>query len=52
MIVRWKPIGFQVPHRNPFDHMLIAQSRIERLPILPLDPIFKECSIQSIQVDW
>jgi PIN domain nuclease of toxin-antitoxin system len=30
------------PHRDPFDRMLIAQSRIEDLPFVTKDPVFKE----------
>jgi PIN domain nuclease of toxin-antitoxin system len=30
------------PHRDPFDRLLIAQSRLENLPIVSQDPIFAE----------
>ncbi|MHB8423153.1 MAG: type II toxin-antitoxin system VapC family toxin [Leptospirales bacterium] len=36
------------PHRDPFDRMLIAQSRIDNLPIITLDPVFKEYSVQVV----
>lgn len=28
------------PHRDPFDRMLIAQSRLEGLPVIMTDPVF------------
>lgn len=28
-------------HRDPFDRMLIAQSRIEELPVVTADPVFE-----------
>jgi PIN domain nuclease of toxin-antitoxin system len=28
------------PHCDPFDRMLITQSRIENLPVLTADPVF------------
>ena len=33
------------PHRDPFDRMLIAQSRIENLPVLTADPVFGQYSV-------
>lgn len=29
------------PHRDPFDRMLIAQSRLERMPVVGNDPVFR-----------
>ena len=37
------------PHRDPFDRMLIAQSRLEGLPILTNDPVFAQ---YACQVTW
>jgi len=30
------------PHRDPFDRMLMAQSKLEKLPLITSDPVFKE----------
>lgn len=32
--------GYDLSHRDPFDRMLAAQSEIERLPLVTLDPAF------------
>jgi PIN domain nuclease of toxin-antitoxin system len=37
------------PHRDPFDRMLIAQSKLEKLPLVTCDPIFSE---YSVTVAW
>jgi PIN domain nuclease of toxin-antitoxin system len=36
------------PHRDPFDRMLIAQGRIEGLPIVTSDRVFKQYSVELI----
>jgi PIN domain nuclease of toxin-antitoxin system len=36
------------PHRDPFDRMLIAQARIERLPVVTLDPVFKSYRVKVV----
>jgi PIN domain nuclease of toxin-antitoxin system len=36
-------------HRDPFDRILIAQSQVERLPLLSLD---RQISQYSVQVVW
>ena len=36
------------PHRDPFDRMLIAQGRAEKLPILTNDPVFAAYGAQVI----
>jgi PIN domain nuclease of toxin-antitoxin system len=36
------------PHRDPFDRILIAQSRIEELPIVTQDPVFREYGVSVI----
>jgi PIN domain nuclease of toxin-antitoxin system len=40
----------QLPHhhRDPFDRMLIAQSQIERLPIVTADPSFKRYDVSIV----
>lgn len=35
-------------HRDPFDRMLIAQSRRERLPLVTQDPVFKRYRVKVI----
>jgi PIN domain nuclease of toxin-antitoxin system len=36
------------PHRDPFDRMLIAQSRLEDLPVVTSDPVFGRYSIRTV----
>ncbi len=36
-------------HRDPFDRMLIAQSLVEKLPILTADPLFK---VYDVEIVW
>ena len=33
------------PHRDPFDRMLIAQARMEKLRVVSVDPVFKQYSV-------
>ena len=40
--------GLAPHHRDPFDRLLIAQSRIEDLPILTADPIFRKYEVKLI----
>ncbi len=40
--------GLPGAHRDPFDRMLIAQSRIERVPVVTIDPIFPEYGAKVI----
>ena len=35
-------------HRDPFDRLLIAQSHIERVPLLTADPIFGQYDVEVI----
>jgi PIN domain nuclease of toxin-antitoxin system len=35
-------------HRDPFDRILIAQARIENIPILSNDPIFAQYDVQVV----
>jgi len=35
-------------HRDPFDRLLIAQSRLEKLPILSADPVFGKYEVEVI----
>lgn len=36
------------PHRDPFDRMLIAQARLERLPIVTNDPVFARYEVDVV----
>jgi len=36
------------PHRDPFDRMLIAQSRIEQVPVVAIDPVFQSYAVDVI----
>lgn len=36
------------PHRDPFDRMLIAQSRVEQIPIVTQDPAFATYEVQIL----
>ncbi len=42
---------FNLPahHRDPFDRMLIAQSRVEKFPVLTADPLFK---VYEVEIIW
>ncbi len=40
--------GLSGPHRDPFDRMLIAQSRIEGLPVVTADPVFTRYAVPVI----
>jgi len=35
-------------HRDPFDRMLLAQCRVEGLPLVTRDPVFKEAGIPVV----
>jgi PIN domain nuclease of toxin-antitoxin system len=35
-------------HRDPFDRILIAQSRVEELPIVTRDPVFRDYGVDVI----
>jgi PIN domain nuclease of toxin-antitoxin system len=35
-------------HRNPFDRILIAQSRIESVPVVTRDPVFRDYEVDVI----
>jgi PIN domain nuclease of toxin-antitoxin system len=41
---------FHLPlhHRDPFDRMIIAQSQLERLPIITSDPLISRYKVQTI----
>ena len=38
-------------HRDPFDRILIAQSNIEKMPLLTIDPLISQYSVQTIWND-
>jgi PIN domain nuclease of toxin-antitoxin system len=35
-------------HRDPFDRMLVAQSRLEECPLITDDPVFKKYQAQVV----
>jgi PIN domain nuclease of toxin-antitoxin system len=35
-------------HRDPFDRLLIAQARIERLPVVTADPAFRDYDVEVV----
>lgn len=35
-------------HRDPFDRMLVAQSQVEQLPILTIDPLIAQYPVATI----
>lgn len=36
------------PHRDPFDRMLMAQSELDKLPLVTCDPIFGEYVVKIV----
>jgi PIN domain nuclease of toxin-antitoxin system len=36
------------PHRDPFDRMLIAQARMERLSVATRDPVFRKYGVSVV----
>ena len=36
-------------HRDPFDRVIVAQARIERLPIVTADPIFDHYDVETVR---
>ncbi len=36
------------PHRDPFDRMLIAQAKMENLPVATVDPVFRDYGVQVL----
>lgn len=35
-------------HRDPFDRILVAQSQLEKLPILTLDPLIAQYAVETV----
>jgi PIN domain nuclease of toxin-antitoxin system len=35
-------------HRDPFDRLLVAQSHLEHLPILTVDPLIQQYAVETI----
>jgi PIN domain nuclease of toxin-antitoxin system len=40
--------AYAMPHRDPFDRMLAAQSELERVPLVTLDAAFAHFPVQCI----
>ena len=36
-------------HRDPFDRLLVAQARVERVPIISSDPVFARYDVELIR---
>lgn len=36
------------PHRDPFDRMLIAQTRLEGLSVVTVDPVFRDYAVAVV----
>ena len=37
--------GLPGPHRDPFDRMLIAQSKLLAIPVVTIDPVFRDYGV-------
>jgi PIN domain nuclease of toxin-antitoxin system len=44
----WQLKNLPLHHRDPFDRMLIAQAMTEKMPILSIDSIFQNYSVNTI----
>ncbi|GAB4303314.1 MAG: type II toxin-antitoxin system VapC family toxin [Geminocystis sp.] len=44
----WELKNLPLHHKDPFDRILIAQAIIEKIPILTIDSIFQNYSINTI----
>lgn len=40
--------GLPDHHRDPFDRLLVAQAKLERLPILTADPVFRKYGVRTL----
>lgn len=40
--------AWEIPHRDPFDRMLAAQSALESLPLATTDPAFRQFDIELV----
>jgi PIN domain nuclease of toxin-antitoxin system len=41
--------GLPGPHRDPFDRMMVAQAKLEKLAVITADPVF---SAYGVRVRW
>lgn len=39
--------AYEASHRDPFDRMLAAQSELERMPLVTVDPAFSQFNIRT-----
>lgn len=44
----WGILDLPPHHKDPFDRLLISQARIEKLPILSPDAVFKKYRVETI----
>ena len=42
-------VSLPMHHRDPFDRLLIAQARVERVPIVSADPVFARYDVELIR---
>jgi PIN domain nuclease of toxin-antitoxin system len=40
--------SMDIPHKDPFDRLLIAQARIEQVPIVSNERLFDRCGVERI----
>ncbi len=40
--------GLPGPHRDPFDRMLIAQSKLLAIPVVTIDPVFRDYGVTVV----
>ncbi len=46
--MRSRPGGFRGTHRDPFDHMLVAQAQVERLTLVSADRQFADYDVEVL----
>lgn len=44
----WAVRGLPSHHRDPFDRLLIAQAKVERLPMVTADPVFGKYGVDVL----
>ena len=44
----WQVRNLPSHHRDPFDRLLIAQAKVERLAILTVDPAFGDYDVELV----
>lgn len=44
----WAVRGLPPNHGDPFDRLLIAQAKVERLPVVTADPLFERYGVEVV----